>query len=248
MAIDVTEATFATEVLERSRTVPVVVDFWAAWCGPCRTLGPVIEAAVAARGDEVRLVKVDVDANPGLQVRYGIRGIPAVKAFRDGVIVAEFTGAAPRAEVERFLDRLLPSPAERLAAAGDEASLRAAVAADPDHPGARVGLARLRLERGDDAEAERLLLPVGHDPAASGLLARIALARADGASPASPALDALAAGDLARALDGLVAVVRSASGPDRDLARRVAVGVFAELGDADPVTAEFRPKLAAALY
>ena len=143
MSIDVTEQSFAADVLERSRTVPVVVDFWARWCAPCRTLGPVLEAAVDARGGEVELVKVDVEANPGLATAFGVRGIPAVKAFRDGAIVNEFTGALPRPQVERWLDTLVPSAADRLAAAGDEASLRAAVEADPSHSGARTSLAAL---------------------------------------------------------------------------------------------------------
>ena len=102
--MDVTESNFQTAVLDRSRTVPVVVDFWAEWCGPCRQLGPVLERAVEARAGKVELVKVDVDANPLLAQTYGIQSIPAVKAFRDGNVVSEFIGAQPPAAVERFLD------------------------------------------------------------------------------------------------------------------------------------------------
>ncbi len=117
MAIDVTTAAFEQDVLERSHDVPVVVDFWAEWCGPCRTLGPVLEEETAARGDEVVLVKVDVDANQELAQRYGIQGIPAVKAFRNGQVVKEFVGALPKPAVAAFLDELTgPGPGERLLA------------------------------------------------------------------------------------------------------------------------------------
>jgi putative thioredoxin len=252
MSIDVSEQTFAADVVERSHSTPVVVDFWAAWCGPCRALGPILESAVDARGGEIVLAKVDVDANPRLQAAFGIRGIPAVKAFRDGRIVAEFTGALPRRDVERWLDALLPSRADRLATGGDEASLRAAIDADPGHAGARAALGRILLQRGELDEAERVLQPVEHDPLAAGLLARLALRRAVAAGTAngtaSAALAALDGGDVERALDALIDTVRSTGGEERDLARRATVGVFAELGDDDPLVARYRPRLASALY
>jgi putative thioredoxin len=249
MAIDVTESSFPREVLERSRSVPVVVDFWASWCAPCRALAPVLEQAVAARDREVVLAKVDVDANPLLQQRHGIRGIPAVKAFRDGRVVSEFVGVQSRAAIDRFLDALLPTPAERLTEAGDEASLRRAVELDPGLPAPRVALGRMLLEGGDTEAAAAVLEPVAHDPVAAGLLARVQLAtEPEAGRPAKTALAALQAGDPATALPALIEAVHQGTGSVRDLARRIAVGLFLELGDAHPLTQAHRPQLAAALH
>src|SRR5689334_17530134 len=159
--MDVSDATFETAVLERSKTVPVVVDFWAAWCGPCRMLGPILEREVERRDGGVELAKLDVDANPLTAESYGIRGIPAVKAFKDGRVVYEFVGALPAMAVSRFLDGLAPSKAELLARKGDEASLREATKLEPERADAAVPLARMLHKRGESDEALEIL---GHVP------------------------------------------------------------------------------------
>src|SRR3982074_1649778 len=131
--MDVTESNFQAAVLDRSHSLPVVVDFWAEWCAPCRQLGPVLEREASKCSGKLELVKLDVDANPTVSRSYGIQGIPAVKAFRNGRVVAEFVGAQPSAAVERFLDSLLPSEAGLLAQKGDEESLRAALKVEAGH-------------------------------------------------------------------------------------------------------------------
>ena len=249
MVIDVSESTFAADVLERSRSVPVVVDFWAAWCGPCRSLGPLLERAAERREGEVVLAKLDVDANPRLQMQYEVRGIPAVKAFRDGKVVAEFVGAQPSNVVERFFDSLVPSPAERLVAKGDEESLRKALELDPGNAAARVGLARRLISRAKLDEALDMLRPVEHDRVAAALIAEVELLRDGGLSePLRSALLRLVDGDPAGALPVLIDSLKETAGEVRDRLRRVVVGVFAELGEEHPQTAKYRPQLAAALY
>jgi putative thioredoxin len=254
MTIDVTEADFNQRVIERSRELPVVVDFWAEWCGPCRVLGPVLEREVAKRGGAVELVKVDTDRSPNLALEFQTSSIPAVKAFRDGEVVAEFVGAQPPAAVSAFLDGLVPSEADELAAAGDEASLRRALELDPRHLDAARALARELLSRGDAAEARDVLAPFATDFVADGLLARAQLSF-DGAGAPEAATEALERGlsawDADARQEALEALQEALSeGPDpewRDMIRRVMVAIFTELGADDPLAREHRRRLAAAL-
>jgi putative thioredoxin len=244
--MDVTEATFATAVIERSKQVPVVVDFWAEWCAPCRQLGPVLERAVAERGGKVELVKVDTDNNPQLARDFNIQGIPAVKAFKNGAVASEFVGVQPPQAVDRFLDGLIPSEADGLVAQGDEPSLRRAVELEPTRADAALPLARLLLARGDVDEAQEILARLPGNFIAEGLLARIALERS-GSPDLSEAFAALDAGDVEQGLNLLIDAITTADGA-KDEIRKVVVGVLDELGAESELARAARRRLATALY
>jgi putative thioredoxin len=244
--MDVTETNFQTAVIDRSHTVPVVVDFWAEWCGPCRQLGPVLERAVAARAGKIELVKVDVDANQMLARTFRIQSIPAVMAFRDGTIAAEFIGAQPPSAVEEFLDSLLPSETDALVERGDEESLRQALELEPSRADAAVPLARMLHARGEDDAALQLLARLPSSFTGDGLAARIGLERS-GEPDLTAAFEALDVGQVERALDLLLEALPSADGAKDDI-RRVVVGVLDELGVAHPLAREGRRRLASVLY
>lgn len=261
LVIDVTDETFEQVVVEGSKERPVVVDLWAAWCGPCRTLGPALEKVATERNGAFILAKIDVDAggvgNALLQAVQS-QGIPTVIAFRDGQPVSMFIGAYPEDEINRFVDSILPTDAEveaheaeQAEAAGDldaaEQGFREALADDDANRDAALGLARLLVARGDVDEARPLVSRHLPDPEAERLHAQIEVSdwRGErGDSAVSVAKRSAAAGGTRTAFDGLVAALST----DRDDARQAMITLFAALGDDDPLVPEYRRQLAAALY
>jgi putative thioredoxin len=233
--IEVTDATFQRDVLDRSAQVPVVVDLWAEWCGPCRTLGPILERVVAATNGAVALAKVDVDRNPQVASAFAVQSIPAVFAIRDGKVVDSFVGAVPERTVEEFVARLAPaaSAADELVARGDEASLRAALELQPDHPGAVVALADILVDKGETADALELLQRVPE----SGEARRVA-ARARLGSAGADGYD-----DIDTRLDNLLEQVK-----EDETARRKFLDLLEVLGPDDPRTAHYRKALTSRLF
>jgi putative thioredoxin len=244
--IDVNEADFEAQVLDRSSEIPVVVDFWAPWCAPCRALGPSLEKAAAAREGKIVLAKIDTDENPRLSELFGIQGIPAVKAFQNGEVVAEFVGGLPPAQVEKFFDGLVPSEAQLLMDAGDEASLRKALELDPKNVDASFALAQMLYRAGDTEGALALVERTPGNFRAAGLVARIELER-DPSPELVAALALLDGGEVAQGLDALL-VLLAAKDAGSEQIRRIIVAILDELGVDHPLARETRRKLAAALY
>ena len=271
--IDVDESTFGNEVLQRSFEVPVVVDFWAPWCGPCRTLGPMLERAAIEAGGSFRLARLNVDDNPQLAVRFGVRGIPAVKAFRQGEVTSEFVGAQPEAVVRRFLERVAPSEVDAglVRALGlqatrhwaeAEAAFREVLERDEENAAASLGLLECVLMQGRGVEGKSLLagFPPSTEWAAAEKLRPLAelLAEAESLEPIDPE-DALGAqyvqagrlvarGNLEAAMDGLLDLLRSDKNYRGGQARLALLGLFALLREEDPLTRAYRDELASILF
>jgi putative thioredoxin len=256
--VEVTDATFDEVVVEGSKTRPVVVDMWAAWCGPCRTLTPILEKVAEERGGAFLLAKLDTDANPSVAQAFGVQSIPTVVAFKEGQPVTGFVGAYPEPEVNRFVDSILPTEADRRAedarsveASGDlegaEQRYGEALAEDPDNREAGIGLARILVDRGELDAAEDLAARHRPDPEAERVLAGIEMRRwldapADGTLGHAKRL--AASGDLAGGLAGML----QALSEDRDAARDAMVRVFTAVGEDDPLVGEYRRLLARALF
>ena len=263
---------FARDVIERSSTIPVLVDFWAAWCGPCRVLGPILEKLANEHEGEWALAKLDTEAHPQIAAQYGIRSIPNVKLFIDGQVSDEFVGALPEPRVVEWLGKAIPSRYRaQLAGARQLLSdhgaaqalemLRPIVAAEPDNDEALVLLARAVLHSDPDEagrSVESIQLGSRHFEEADGIKALVAMfARIDGPQsvPEDPvrddylrAMSKARSGDFEAALEAFIGVVRRNRYYDEDGARKACIAVFNLLGDDHEATKQFRSSLSSALY
>ncbi|MCX6521755.1 MAG: thioredoxin [Actinobacteria bacterium] len=233
-AIDVTDVTFQSEVIDRSMQTPVIVDLWAEWCGPCRTIGPILERVTDATDGKVVLAKVNVDENPGVSQAFQVQSIPAVYALKDGQVIDGFVGAYPEHVIEQFVQSLLPTEEDlqvsQLLAAGDEASLRAALELEPANEDVIVALAELLVEDGRAEEALQLL-------------ARIPESERTRKVAAAARLSQKPADDFDHQLTVLLDQVKG-----DDEARQQYVDILELMGPDDPRTAQYRKLLTSRLY
>jgi len=275
--IEVTDANFAVEVQEKSKTIPVVVDFWAPWCGPCRVLGPIIEKVAQENKGKVVLAKLNTDENPRIAALFRIQGIPAVKAFKDGKVIAEFTGAYPEPQVRAFFEKVIPGPAIRVTEEAEdflragnrtaaEAAYREILKKQPSQPDAIVGLTTVLVGDGRTAEAEELLDRAPTDRRAKSLKHRIfldAFAAKHGsedlqgeaaANPRDPrskyrwGVMLAARGSYEDALDELIESLRLDRAFADGAARKAVLAVFDIVGLDSPLTREYQRKLSAVMF
>lgn len=271
--IDVTEASFEQDVIMQSHERPVVVDFWAEWCGPCRMLGPILERLALERGGDFTLAKVDVDQNPGLSVRYGVQGIPAVKAFLNGEVVGQFVGAQPEDRVRKFIDNLAPNPSEEAVADAlsllgtrhyqeAETAFRQVLDEDETNSAAALGLVHALLMQGQGEEALEWIndFPAGTEwaeatklkPLAQLLVEAEACDQLEHDDPLEAQLhhaaDLVRRGNLAAAMDGLLGILREDKRYRQGMPKEILLGIFSMLGDEDPMTREYREELASVLF
>ena len=236
--IDVTDATFQTDVIDKSTQVPVVVDLWADWCGPCKTLGPIIEKVIDDTNGKVVLAKVDVDKNPQVAQAFQVQSIPAVYALKDGKVVDGFVGAQPEATVKAWVDSLVPtaeeSEVQQLLGAGDEASLRKALELEPDNAQVITSLAAMLAASDDGQQRVEALDLLAKIPETDET--RLIAAQARAANPNVPA-------DVDQKLEGLLGRVKG-----DDDAKQEYLDLLELMGPTDPRTAEYRKRLTAQLF
>jgi putative thioredoxin len=270
--INVSEADFEYEVLAYSQQAPVVVDFWAEWCAPCRTLGPLLERLAQEGQGSFRLAKVNVDDNPNLALRYGVHGIPAVKAFRDGKMVAEFSGVQPEPRLREFLRALAPSKSDLALEKGHsllamrqslqaETAFRAVIKEFPENPVAQLGLAKSLLLQGESQESSQILsrFPASREYTTAQTLLPLSLALSDldqkhlkDDDPLDPAfnqaLRLVKRGNIEAAMDGLLDILRENKHYADGRARLTLVALLELLGENNPVTRQYRAELASVLF